>query len=375
MAGASTLPRPRQRPRRCKHAWLPLDLLLEIAAQSDPATLVRCTATSKELHRHIADPAFRRRLHLRRAGRFVPSLLRGRLQVDRYDGRLRLVDNTTAHVTRLVSAAACFPPAADGETAFWFWQAVAARDGLILISGCGGWGTDEKLCVYCPATGRSQALPLGPRFDNGQYVLLVGDGEEGGGVGRPFQVLKACFVKPPGRWRSLQIHAFSSEQGTWAPRIRSSSPLIMYGDEMLQRPGNSVVVGDTVHCLYHLDRTYYVLKLHVKAARVTFTELPKSFHRACRFLEDRTEQILLATSSSGRSLIVLVANNDMISGWAQSERTGKWSKRPQFVKDCGVMKGRPGSVRLEWFAEKSGIVLVTAPDSACFFWISSPRIS
>jgi len=142
----------------------------------------------------------------------------------------------------------------------------------------------------------------------------------------------------------------------------------MHGDEELQRPGNPVVVGDTVQWLYHLNRSYYVLKLHVGAARVTFTELPKSFHRACRSLppRDRTAQILMATSPSGRSPVVLVVNYDIVSAWAQSERTGKWTKWPELVRDCGVMKGRVGSLRLEWFAERSGVVLVAAPDSKTF---------
>ncbi|RLN27725.1 hypothetical protein C2845_PM05G07940 [Panicum miliaceum] len=74
----------------------------------------------------------------------------------------------------------------------------------------------------------------------------------------------------------------------------------------------------------------------------------------------------MATSPSGRSPVVLVANSDVVSAWAQSERTGKWGKRPEFVRDCGVMKGRLGSLRLEWFAERSGVALVAAPDSTTF---------
>jgi hypothetical protein len=115
--------------------------------------------------------------------------------------------------------------------------------------------------------------------------------------------------------------------------------------------------------LYHLDTKYYVLKLRDRAATVTFTELPESCQRACMVLHDRTGQILLqATSPSGRSPIVLVADKNMVSAWAQSERTGKWCEWPEFVKG----RGRRGSLRLEWFAERSGLVLVTAPDSNMF---------
>nr|CAB3463386.1 unnamed protein product [Digitaria exilis] len=359
MAGAAIL-RPRKRPSRRSHAAsIPLDLVLEIAARSDPATLMRCAAACGELRRQISDPiSFHGRLRLRRhAHRFVPSLLRGSL-VDKCDRNLNLVYKTAAATTRLVPTAVIFPPAQEYRGTVWDVHPVAARDGLILVRG-----NFDKLCVYCPVTGRTQHLPRGPT-DHGQHVLLVGDG-------RPFQVIKACFVKSSYGCRSLQIHTFSSEQGTWSCRIRSSSLLIMHGDEELHRPENSVVIGDTVHWLYHLDRTYYVLKAHLRAARVTFTELPKSFHVACRSLRDATEQILLVTSPpSGRSLMVLVANGGMISAWAQSERTGKWSKQPHFiVKDCGAaMKagGDLGTMRLQWFAERSGIVLVAAPDSSTF---------
>jgi hypothetical protein len=45
--------------------------------RADPATLVRCAATSKDHLRSVADPAFLRRYGQRLDGRFVPSLLLG----------------------------------------------------------------------------------------------------------------------------------------------------------------------------------------------------------------------------------------------------------------------------------------------------------
>ncbi|CAN6353223.1 unnamed protein product [Urochloa humidicola] len=363
MAGAAEpSPMPRKQPRRCKHASLPLDLLLEIAARTEPATLVRCAATCKELRRHIANPVFHGRL--RRGERFVPSLLRGCL-VSRYRYDLELLDNTTADATKLLSAATCtcFPPATDGEAAVKCCRPLAARDGLVLL--CGSTkilDLGRKLCVCCPATGRCQALPPEPRGYS-HYVLLVGgDGQGGGAVGRPFQVLKVHFVKP-GRKCYLQIDRFSSEQGAWAPPVRVSNPLFNSGGlNILPRPGNSVVIGDTVHWLYWQGRTtYYVLKLHVSAAlRVTVAELPESFRSTCSYLRWKTPQILLATSPAGRSLTVLVASNDVIYAWSQSERT--------LIKDFGAMNLSLGKrVRLEWFAERSGVVLLVAPDSSSTF--------
>ncbi|CAN6340016.1 unnamed protein product [Urochloa humidicola] len=377
MAGAAKpSPMPRKQPRRCKHASLPLDLLLEIAARTEPATLVRCAATCKELRRHIAKPVFHGRL--RRGERFVPSLLRGCL-VSRYRYDLELLDNTTADATKLLSAATCtcFPPAADGEAAVKCCRPLAARDGLVLLCGSTKiWDLGRKLCVCCPATGRCQALPPEPR-GYGHYVLLVGsDGQGGGAVGRPFQVLKVHFVKS-GRKCYLQIDRFSSEQGAWAPPVRVSNPLFNSGGlNILPRPGNSVVIRDTVHWLHWQGKEsqpprtmFHVLKLHVGATlRVTMAELPESFHSTCRSLRWKTWQILLATSPAGRSLTVLVASNDVIYAWSQSERTGRWKKQPELIKDFGAMKLSLGKrVRLEWFAERSGVVLLVAPDSSSTF--------
>jgi len=154
MAGAAILPSSRKRPRGCKHGplSLPLDLLPEIAARSDPATLVRCAATCKELRRHIADPAFRASLRLRRHAdqRFVrPSLLRGGL-VDRWNGNLMLVDDATAEVTGLLRAAACFPRGADGKAAA---TRTAGRWRLAtVLSSSNGWLTGGLKRSYACTT-------------------------------------------------------------------------------------------------------------------------------------------------------------------------------------------------------------------------------
>uniref|UniRef100_K4A390 F-box domain-containing protein n=1 Tax=Setaria italica TaxID=4555 RepID=K4A390_SETIT len=76
--GDVDVPRPRaqestgQRRRHRQAASLPLDVIADIAARSDPATLVRCAATCSDLRGRVDDPGFR--LRLRHADRFVPSL-------------------------------------------------------------------------------------------------------------------------------------------------------------------------------------------------------------------------------------------------------------------------------------------------------------
>ncbi|CAL5021271.1 unnamed protein product [Urochloa decumbens] len=55
---------------------LPLDLLLEISARCDPATVARCGATCKLLRRHVTDPPFLRRVRaVSSSNRFLVGLL------------------------------------------------------------------------------------------------------------------------------------------------------------------------------------------------------------------------------------------------------------------------------------------------------------
>ena len=282
---------------------LPLDLVLEVAAHSDPATLVRCAAASKDLRRSVADPAFRGRLRLRHAGRFVPSLMRGHLIDTRGQDQL-LVEYATGEVT---AATGCFVPSG-GKTASRLHEPVAARDGLILVrsTSTGKTKSDVELRVCNPVTGRGQTLPREPTF-HGQYVLLVGAGE-GGAVGRPFRVLKVTSVlsKRSGH-RCLQIQTFSSVQGAWGPRIRIGTPDV-HGGWLRRAP---LVADGAVHWLCRSDTAYYIFKLDVgaAAAQVTATKLPASFHAAYGSAAAGRKHILLATKPTCSNLCVLVADD------------------------------------------------------------------
>ncbi|KAK3125940.1 hypothetical protein QOZ80_7BG0611680 [Eleusine coracana subsp. coracana] len=206
------------------------------------------------------------------------------------------------------------------------------------------------------------------------YVLLVGSGDSdvsaaaaGSIIGRPFQLLLA-----------IQTFSSSSEDldgDGWGAFTEIRIPNL-YGTRLKQDLGRHLVVGGAVHWLCLTDAGSYVIKLHVKSAQVTMvSELPETF--PC----DRWQiQHLLATTSPGGSPVVLVNDVDgKVSAWSQSKQTFKWKQRPQLVVDrerlvrfaVSVGGRRPHEyykVRLHWFAERSGVVLVEIQYCG-FFWV------
>ncbi|KAG2638894.1 hypothetical protein PVAP13_2NG622700, partial [Panicum virgatum] len=281
--------------------------------------------------------------------------------------RMYLVDATAAgDAVGVLRADECFPPGPDGKP-LALSSPLSARDGLVLVHKA------HELRVCNLATGHSQIIPPGPEVTGGHHVLLVGDG----GVGhqaRPFLVVKARLVlEPKHDRRLLQVQTLSSELGTWGPCTEIRTPQI-------PRP---LVVGGAVHWLCFTDEAGFVLKLRVRAAappRLTVTKLPESFPYESRWNLRR----LMATMEAGGSPAVLVADgeNSNISAWTQSKHTARWKEQPQVVVEYEAIlrslggeevAGRDpwqwpmGRVGLEWFAERSGVVLIRALDH--FLWL------
>ncbi|CAL5085284.1 unnamed protein product [Urochloa decumbens] len=388
--GGGVVPRPRaqgrgRRRRQKQTPSLPLDVVLAIAARTDAATLVRCAATCAEARRRLVDddPSnLRRRLRLRHTDRFVLPLLRGDLAHVNDDSYRRKSD------TYLVDAAA-----ADGckvRRVTTGGRPLSSRDGLLLLR------MDKELRVCDPATGRSHAVPLPPpetlpdsvKF-NGKYVLLVGDGEDGGGgssnsTGRSFQILLACLEVSPHR-RYLQLVTFSPERGgAWSPCGEIRIPNLQ-GSKMKRGlgRGRAVVIGGAVHWLCLTDAGHYSVKLHVKTAQVAVAALPESVPISP--YRWRHERLLAASSAgSGGSPVLLVADGNRVLCWAQAKQTAKWKPQPRVVVDTETMLRfldgaggtRPSTsmwstthqLELEWFAERSGAVLIRMADYH-FFWL------
>ncbi|KAL6657128.1 hypothetical protein ACP70R_004908 [Stipagrostis hirtigluma subsp. patula] len=381
-AGDVARPRTQARGRRRRQATsLPLDVVLAIAARSDAATVIRCAATCADVRRRVVDdPTFGGRLRLRHIDRFVLPLLRGHLierrTGSRDDNGLYLVDTAAAGATRLCRVPRAVPSGAAGEP--MSLDSVTSRDGLLLLSL-----TDEStspvlrvLCVRDPATGRSLTLPTEPGFPRAagsradSYVLLVGDGEDGGAasaVGRPFQVLKANLYSSHVRQHCfVQLQTFSSEHGEWGRYAEIPTPQL-HGCYLSDEP---LVVGGAVHWLCG----NCVIKLRIRTARANMTTLPASFPG------ETWCSRLLAMSADG-NLMVLVADGKKISAWEQSKHTLIWKKQPWVVIEVDeilrfnnvvglIEKPRYSSlgVRLIWFAERSGAVLIYI-DYYGLFWL------
>ncbi|OEL26348.1 hypothetical protein BAE44_0012631 [Dichanthelium oligosanthes] len=269
-----------------------LDLILDIAACSDPATLVRCAATCKDLRRHTADPAFRRRLRLRHCDRFVPSLLRGHLVANYLvdNGNLHFVDTTSPYSTRVLRADACFPPGPDGEPLMRQGELLASRDGLLLVRTAGLPCHELRIC--CPATGRSQALPpLTSEFD-GQYVLLVGDGEKASlaGLSKCSRRAMCCQIASP-----LCTSRFSLRARVLGATTLRSRLLASMEAGRGASPSPWLLGTLSTGCASPTQRA--ILTLHVGAApQVTSTKLPASFHAASS--EARLDHMILAFQHS-----------------------------------------------------------------------------
>ncbi|KAM0853871.1 hypothetical protein ACQ4PT_050785 [Festuca glaucescens] len=326
-------------------SWvLPMDLLLEISARSDPVTLVLSAATCKGLRRHIADPAFHRHLRLRHADRFVPKLLRGffiqnlDMEVNEHPRFLDPHHRESPEPFRSFLS--------EFDTLFHFYRPdLAASHGHVALRAdseiCG-------MCVFNPMTGYLHMFGPPPAINAPSYALLTGDGH---GL---YRLLAAELAL--GR---LKTQVFSQAFDKWLAVEETTVAPCPQDAALLHRP--LVLQGD-VHWLCRSSEYHFILSFSPAQAAVSVTKVDGSCGK--ELLGRRPEELLLVSDGRhGRQPRLLVAAGLQISLWTLSDSdSGEASWSMQVLVEPQRIR-RPAeswSERLELrcFGDKSGFVFV-----------------
>ncbi|KAJ1294424.1 hypothetical protein BS78_01G145300 [Paspalum vaginatum] len=358
-------PRKRQRRRSSVAAplepepVLPPDVLLEIVARSDAATLVRCAASCKPLRREILRPAFIRRVCHEPEG-VVPPRLLGFLRLghdhrDKVHGPGPPVGFSLAHpatpaaesfsqkhlaplLSRNAAVAKLLNRGGD--------RPLTSRNGLVLLYG-GFYSAPSgrrppsfpHMCVYDPMAGNLAtfcgAPGIYPSCTPCTFVLLTA----ADGIGCSFLVVVVDFTGLMDASGSIKIQTMSADDaaagGTWAPSTSVRHPRAQQGSSSTLH-GRSrlavVVLGGFVHWLMHeLKRNspppygMHILTYHVGTATVGTIELPTATD-GLPISESKGRDLHLASSPDGRlSLVVMDRQPLTISIWLLSGSDG-WAR-------------------------------------------------
>uniref|UniRef100_K3ZMP2 F-box domain-containing protein n=1 Tax=Setaria italica TaxID=4555 RepID=K3ZMP2_SETIT len=249
---------------------LPSDLVLEVVARSDVATLLRCAASCKPLRRDILNPAF-----IRRPGRvpgFPANALRPGASSDARRGvplgeapRAVRVPRRRRRLRR--------PPGP-----------LRARDVaprlVVLRRRHADVPRELGICVYDPMNGGRAFLPDPPEMaryspDDGfsTYVLLTASD----GIGCSFLLLAADFTMLLYPARSVKVLTVSSPDaggGEWSP-VTSAATHRRSHCSLLHADCSAVVLGGAVHwVMYGTGYHLHVLTYDVRAATAGSVELP-----------------------------------------------------------------------------------------------------
>ncbi|KAL6636565.1 hypothetical protein ACP70R_024137 [Stipagrostis hirtigluma subsp. patula] len=305
---------PRKRRRTCtppspeasQNPALPADLLVEIVACSDAATIFRCAATCKLLRREILSPDFIRRVCGRApAGGVVPARLLG------------FLGETFSLVHPATPAAASFAekhlaPSVSGGTADLLkeYKFVTSRGGLVVLERSKGrsrWRS--AMCVYDPMTGGRTFFRHPPNIRrNGlagavyTYVVLTA----ADGIGCAFMLLAADMTSLLDCSPFIGVQTVSSDAGgQWGPVNHASYRAPMWSTPV-DVNNSAVVVDGVVHWLMQDDD--HVLTYDVGKATAGLIEFPRG---------REASKSKLASSPDGK-LTLLFADQLRVFVWVLS---------------------------------------------------------
>ncbi|CAN6232215.1 unnamed protein product [Urochloa humidicola] len=276
-------------------SWLPLDLLLEVLARSDPVTIARGAATCKLLRRHVASTDFRGRLLRRRAGpdRFLAGLF---YRLGGLDG------DKVLRASPLISSGATPPipvaPAVTSRTADLFdsHRLAASAGGLLVLT------TRREVCVCDVATGERATFPHPGTVAGRLYALLPTPDDGDGAVCRrrlslsSFLLLAADEVP----FRTQTLSPTAGGGGWWGPAtVAPDLPLLRRRTERVQP--FPVVLGGAAYWLYREhevmpSRVYHVVVVDTGTGQARGRSPSRQPASASRSLSARAETSSLRPS-------------------------------------------------------------------------------
>jgi hypothetical protein len=342
----------------------PSELVLEIVARSDVATLLRCAACCKPLRLEILSPAFIWRVCHGPAAVVPPRLLCLLPRASRgspppppfslaHPATPAAAYLSERHLAQFVSRGAADLLAR--------YEPVTSRRGLVVLRRRHRSSVRWKLgiCVYDPMSGGRSFLPDPPEMPrNGGFsttVLLTASD----GIGCSFLLLAVDFLDNAS---SIKVLTFSSPDapggggGVWSPVT-----LIPTDDSLPNAGCSAVVLGGTVHWVMNSGRdSSHVLTYDVRAATAGSIELPMY----------RGDGILSLASSPDGKLTVLVGDKFKISVWRLLSTTGAattatgWTLHSVIDTEATLRSLAPGSlpddeaIMFVSLGEMSGVVLL-----------------
>ncbi|CAL4915860.1 unnamed protein product [Urochloa decumbens] len=316
---------------------LPTDILLQIFVRTDPATLVRCAATSKDHLRRVADPAFLRRYGHRLDSRFVPSLLLG-LYCDDYDSD----DEDDDQLFRIMvppgqPPAATTPCRSLGEDAVsalmdWNYAPATACAGLLFAKDL--YTSPDLVKGRVIHTSRPQRYYTSiPPADISSVSLVLlpeyyYDDDENGLISFRLVAVNLSTVTSLRQSRlCAQIFRSRSGKWDWVPPMDVSLP---GGSPHTWHDTQATVLGSgarvAAYWLCKSGVSYHVVSFHIDDAQADVIELPPG----CQDRGRNSEELLLAPSEDRKRLTLLVADGLKINVWiwtraANSTETGRWA--------------------------------------------------
>ncbi|CAN6291198.1 unnamed protein product [Urochloa humidicola] len=337
--GSSSSPNPK----------LPANLLAEIAARTDAATVFRFAAACKELRREILMPDFIHRV-TQQAGpagdALVPSKFLGLLGGS--ETSFSVVHPTT--VASLSFAWHHMAPFVSRSAAGLLeeYGLMASRGGLVVLGrreiNTRRWSQRRSdVCVYDPMSGTRAFFPAPPDVGKSPYSRFLGGGSiavidyavlltaaaDGIIAGSSFMLLAADLDTSLDMSVRIRVQTLSSPDGKWGPlksvELEPRCPWWCMRFDSYR--DDAVVLGGVVHWLMHAGASFvvdvgeYILTYDVSTGTPGSVDLPAEHGN----LRGTRSQCQLVSSPDGK-LSLVVTDKLVVSIWVLSEGGGSWAR-------------------------------------------------